>query len=219
MQTTEILLIRHGETDWNTEKRIQGHIDIPLNAKGRRQAAALSTRLEGLSLDAIFSSDLQRARDTAAPVAAHHGLTVQIHEDLRERCYGVMEGLQRQEVALRYPLAYAALDARALDVRYPPGINVAETINEFSARAIGALHRLLNKATHQRIAVVSHGGVLDCIYRHVSNVALGEARAFDILNASINRLLWNGEQFKLVSWGDIEHLSHLGDIVLDEVDK
>lgn len=218
MQTTEVLLIRHGETDWNKENRLQGYLDIPLNAEGQRQAQALSLCLAKIKLDAVFSSDLQRARDTAQPLAAAHGLRLDVHADLRERCYGVMEGLRRSEVAERYPQAFAALDSREPDVRYPPGVNVAETLNEFSARAIGAMRRILTNTEHRRIAIVSHGGLLDCIYRHAESMAMGEKRRFDILNASINRLIWNGVQMKLVDWGDVRHLEHLNATTLDETD-
>lgn len=219
MQTTEILLIRHGETDWNKEKRLQGYLDIPLNEVGKQQAQALSQCLGKLELDAVFSSDLQRARDTAQPLASLHGLSLDVHADLRERCYGVMEGLQRLEIAKRYPQAFAALDARELDVRYPPGVNVAETLNEFSARAMGAMRRILTNTRHRQIAIVSHGGVLDCIYRHAENMSMKEKRRFDIFNASINRLVWNGVQLKMVDWGDVRHLEDFGAIALDEVDR
>ncbi|MDY7546480.1 histidine phosphatase family protein [Glaciimonas sp. CA11.2] len=219
MQTTEILLIRHGETDWNKDKRLQGHLDIALNAEGQRQAQALSACLAELTLDAVFSSDLQRARDTAQPLAAQHGLTLDVHADLRERCYGVMEGLRRPEIAERYPEAFNALNTRELDVRYPPGVNVAETLNEFSERAMGAMQRILGNTSHRRIAIVSHGGFLDCIYRHIENRTMREMRKFDILNASINRLVWTGAQLKLVDWGDVSHLRYLNNIALDEIDR
>ena len=105
---TEILLIRHGETDWNVDKRLQGHIDIALNAEGLRQAAALGAVLADEPLDAVFASDLQRARDTAQAVAAPQALPVQIAPTLRERCYGAFEGLRHVEIAQRYPQDYAA---------------------------------------------------------------------------------------------------------------
>jgi 2,3-bisphosphoglycerate-dependent phosphoglycerate mutase len=216
MQTTEILLIRHGETDWNTEKRLQGHLDIPLNAEGQRQAQALGRCLAELELDAVFSSDLQRARQTAEPLAIAHGLSVQVDTDLRERCYGAMEGLRPPEIAQRFPQAYAALKAREPDVRYPPGVNVAETLNEFATRALGVLQRILANARHSRIAIVSHGGVLDCIYRHAENMPLTQTRDFAVLNAGINRLTWDGEQLRLIAWGDVGHLQ---DVSLDEVDR
>lgn len=219
MQTTEVLLIRHGETDWNKDKRLQGYLDIPLNVEGQRQAQALSLCLATLKLDAVFSSDLQRARDTAQPLAAAHALSLDVHADLRERCYGVMEGLLRSEIAERYPQAFAALETREPDVRYPPGVNVAETLNEFSARAMGAMQRILTNTEHRRIAIVSHGGLLDCIYRHVESITMREKRRFDILNASINRLIWNGVQLKLVDWGDVRHLEHLDAVTLDETDR
>ncbi|MGS0741306.1 histidine phosphatase family protein [Glaciimonas sp. GG7] len=216
MHTTEIFLIRHGETDWNKEKRLQGHLDIALNVEGERQAQALSASLAQTPLDAVFSSDLQRARQTAAPLALANSLTLQIDLGLRERCYGVMEGLRRNEIAERFPLAFAALNTREPDVRYPPGINIAETLNEFSVRAIDAVQRILANTRHRRIAIVSHGGVLDCIYRHANKMTVTQTRTFDILNASINRLTWDGVQLRLIAWGDVAHLQGAA---LDEVDR
>lgn len=216
MQTTEIFLIRHGETDWNKEKRLQGHLDIPLNAEGLLQAQALRDGLADIALDAVFSSDLQRARQTAEPLTMANGLTLQIDSGLRERCFGVMEGMRRPDIAERFPHDFAALNNRELDVRYPAGVNVAETLREFSARAIGALQRIVSDAKHRRVAIVSHGGVLDCFYRHAENIDLRQARDFDIFNASINRFTWNGTQLRLIDWADV---SHLNAISLDEVDR
>ncbi|WP_019139553.1 histidine phosphatase family protein [Noviherbaspirillum massiliense] len=215
---TEILLIRHGETDWNAEKRLQGHLDIPLNAEGRRQAAALGRSLLDEPLDAIFSSDLQRARQTAEAIAAPRGMTVQIDPGLRERCYGGFEGLTYEEIGERYPEAYLAWKARDPDARFPPGQNLAESLREFSQRAVSAIARLASRDGYRKIAIVAHGGVLDCAYRAARGMGFERARDFDIFNASINRLSWNGAALQLMHWGDIAHLAAEAK-VLDEVDK
>jgi len=213
---TEILLIRHGETDWNADKRLQGHIDIGLNAKGQRQAQALGAALAGEPLDAVFASDLQRARDTAQAVAARQALPVQIEPALRERCYGGFEGLRHQEIAQRYPQDYAAWKARDPDVRYPGGEREAETMREFSARAVAAVTGVVALGRYRKIAIVSHGGVLECIYRWATQSGFGHARDFDILNASINRLQWDGQHLHILQWGDVNHLQVSA---LDEVDR
>jgi len=127
---TEILLIRHGETDWNVDKRLQGHIDIGLNAEGRRQVQALGAALAGEGIDAIVSSDLQRARDTAQAVASACGLPLAIDAGLRERCYGAFEGLRHSEVEQRYPDAYRQWKARDPLARYPAGERQAETMRQ-----------------------------------------------------------------------------------------
>ncbi|HXA47189.1 MAG TPA: histidine phosphatase family protein [Burkholderiaceae bacterium] len=213
----EILLIRHGETDWNAERRLQGHLDIELNNEGARQATLLAAALQGEHIDAIYASDLRRARQTAQAFATNRNMTVQIEQDLRERCYGAFEGLRYVEIAERFPQAYESMLARELDVRYPPGVNVAETLREFSARAVGALMHLLKKhPEHKKIAVVTHGGVLDCLNRAARGLDLSLARDFDIPNAAINRFWWNGSKLQMAQWGDVAHLTSLA---LDEVDR
>lgn len=213
---TEILLIRHGETDWNTERRLQGHLDVALNAEGVRQAQALGQALRGEPLDAIFASDLSRARQTAEAIAAGRGMSVQIEPGLRERCYGAFEGLRHEDIRQRYPEAYAAWQARELDARMPAGEQPGETLREFSARAVGALVGLVVARQLRRIAVVSHGGVLECICREARGLEWDKPRDFDIRNASINRLLWNGSSLSVMDWGDIAHLRQEA---LDEVDR
>lgn len=213
---TEILLIRHGETDWNAERRMQGHVDIALNAEGLRQARALGQALRGEALDAVFSSDLLRAYHTAQAIAAGRGMQVQTDPGLRERCYGAFEGLRHEDIRQRYPEAYAAWQAREADARLPDGERAAETLREFSARAVGAVVGLAVAHNLPRIAVVSHGGLLECIYREARGIGWGTPRDFDIRNASINRLRWNGKVLRVVAWGDV---SHLQQEALDEVDR
>jgi probable phosphoglycerate mutase len=150
---TEILLIRHGETDWNAAKRLQGHLDIPLNAEGQRQALALGHALLGEDLDAIISSDLLRARQTAQQIAAPRGMTVQIDADLRERCYGAFEGMLYADIGVRYPEPYAAWKARDIDARFPPGVRIAETLREFSQRSVDAITRLAGQRAYRKIAL------------------------------------------------------------------
>jgi len=204
---TEVFLIRHGETAWNAERRLQGHIDIELNDNGMRQAELLAQALRGEPLDAIFASDLVRARQTAAPLAAALGLSVGVRSDLRERCYGAFEGLRYADIGTQYPEAYAAMQARLTDFRFPTGANVAETLNEFSARSVGAVTQLLRSSSYRKLAIVTHGGVLDCLNRAASGADMSRPRDFDIPNAGINRLQWDGENFRILQWADIGHLN------------
>jgi probable phosphoglycerate mutase len=212
---TEIFLIRHGETDWNTQRRLQGHVDIPLNAEGVRQAAALAQALRNEGLDAVVASDLQRALHTAQAIADVCGLSVQIELGLRERCYGAFEGLNHADIKERYPQDYLAWQTRHLDARFPKGEREAETLREFSARAVGALVRLASASAYRKIAVVTHGGVLECIYRTAKQIGWASPRDFDIRNAGINRLTWDGERLHVVQWSDVAHLN----AALDEIDK
>jgi probable phosphoglycerate mutase len=203
---TEILLIRHGETAWNAERRMQGQIDIPLNEEGQRQAAALARALADEAVDAIMSSDLQRAHSTAQAVAKALGMPVQTDPGLRERCFGAFEGLLYAEIEARYPEAYAQWGARDPHARYPHGERKAETFAEFSQRAVATVSRIADAHRGQRIVIVSHGGVLDCVYRAAHGMPITAPRDFDVLNASINRLSWNGDTLQVLRWSDSSHL-------------
>ncbi|SNT26490.1 probable phosphoglycerate mutase [Noviherbaspirillum humi] len=219
---TEILLIRHGETAWNAESRLQGHIDIPLNEQGRRQADALGLALLDEPLDAVYASDLQRAYHTALAVAQPRGMEVVTDAGLRERCYGGFEGMLYADIGQRYPEAYAAWKARDIDARFPAGEREAETLREFAARALEAIGRLAGRAGQHRIAMVTHGGVLECAYRAAQGKGFEHPRDFDIFNASVNRFLWDGGRLLLLDWGDIRHLQDREapcPVTLDEIDR
>jgi probable phosphoglycerate mutase len=212
----EVVMIRHGETDWNAEKRLQGHLDIELNAEGLRQADMLAQVLQGEQFDAIVCSDLQRARKTAQPLASLLGKTVHIDKAWRERCYGAFEGLRYAEIGERFPDAHKAMQARELDYRYPQGVNTAETLREFYTRSVAALKHALDYPGLRKIAIVTHGGVLDCINRFARGSDLSHPRDFDIPNAAINRLWWKNGELRIAQWADIAHLTSS---VLDEVDR
>lgn len=213
----EILFIRHGETQWNVDKRLQGHLDIGLNREGLRQASALGRKLLNEPLDAIFASDLRRATDTAKAIAMVHGLQVQLEPGLRERCFGAFEGLSHPEIEERYPPAFAAWKRRDLDARYPCGQFNAETLREFAVRVLTCVTRLAESDdTYRKIAIVTHGGVLDTMYRHVHKLPYEHPRDFLVLNASINRLSLDGDEFRILEWADVAHLDKHA---LDEVDN
>ncbi|MBB5392612.1 MULTISPECIES: histidine phosphatase family protein [unclassified Herbaspirillum] len=213
---TEILLIRHGETDWNVDKRLQGHIDIPLNEAGRRQVLALGEVLADEGIDAVFASDLQRARATAQAVADVAGLPVAIDAGLRERCYGAFEGLRHADIEEKYPEAYRVWKAREPDARYPAGEREAETMREFYQRSVNAVRRIVADGKYRKVAIVTHGGVLECLHHWASGTGFAQPRTFDIFNASVNRLHWDGERARIRSWGEIGHLNRE---TLDEVDR
>ncbi|GAA4014038.1 histidine phosphatase family protein [Actimicrobium antarcticum] len=207
MQTTEILLIRHGETDWNAERRLQGFRDIGLNDHGRQQAAALAQALRDDVLDVVIASDLQRAWHTAQTLATPRQLTVITDASLRERCYGAFEGLRYDEIVDHFPVAHAAWMAREIDARFPPGAHPAETLREFSARSVSSVIALAQQHRGKKIAIVTHGGVLDCLYRAARGLGLDTARDFDIMNTGVNRFVWDGTALHVVQWGDVAHLS------------
>ena len=213
---TEILLIRHGETSWNAEHRLQGHLDIALNQTGIEQAALLATALQRDPPQIVIASDLQRARDTARPLAAASSVELLIDSNLRERCFGAFEGLRYDEISTHFPQAYMDWQDRAIDARYPVGINEAETLREFFERAVTSVLGHAQRHAGKKIAIVTHGGVLDCLYRFATGMALEKKRDFEIGNASINWFRWDQGTLQLVRWGDVDHLTSR---VLDDIEQ
>jgi probable phosphoglycerate mutase len=201
-----IILIRHGETAWNAERRLQGHLDIPLNAEGERQARLLAEALAREPIDLLVSSDLQRARQTAQAVADLRGMPLQIDPGLRERCYGGFEGLLYAEIERRFPAEFAAWQARDVDAILPSGKNCAETFRAFYARSTDAILALARAHAGQTLALVAHGGVLECAYRMACGLPLETPRDFKVYNASINRFRYEGGRLTLQSWGEVAHL-------------
>lgn len=212
--TTTIVLIRHGETAWNAERRLQGHIDIALNDEGLRQAQALGAALADQRFDAILSSDLQRAHQTARALAQGRAMPVQTDPALRERCFGGFEGLLYAEIEQRFPREFAAWQARDIDGVMPSGVRVAETFRQFYHRCTNAIIGLAQRHPGQSLALVAHGGVLECAYRAALGLSLETPRDFPVLNASINRFSVTDGRLALVSWGDVAHLQRS---VLDEL--
>jgi len=205
-------VIRHGETAWNRERRLQGQLDIPLNDTGRAQASALAEALAGEPIDAVYSSDLGRAMQTAAPLAETLGLQVRPERRLRERCYGDLEGMTYAEVAEKRPEDFARWQARVPDYAPPEG----ESLREFHDRAVEVALYLSRRHPGERIALVAHGGVLDCLYREAAGMTLEAPREHELLNASVNRLRCDTAHLTLLQWADVSHLEALA---LDEVDR
>lgn len=199
---TRIVAIRHGETDWNVGTRIQGQLDIPLNAAGRRQAARLGRALADEGLTRIYSSDLQRARQTAEALSAATGLPVHEEPGLRERAFGTFEGQTWAEIEQRWPAESERWRRRDPDFG-PPG---GETLVRFYERCIAAATRLAQAHPGEVVALVAHGGVLDCLYRAAGRLALHAPRTWQLGNASVNRLLHTEGGFTLVGWADTTHL-------------
>lgn len=204
-RATHIIAIRHGETDWNVQQRLQGHIDIDLNALGRQQAQRLVVGLEGERLAAVYASDLRRARDTAAPFALAHGLPVVPDARLRERAFGDFEGHTYADVERLWPAGAAAWRRRDPEFR-PPG---GESLPQFQARCVATVQALAAAHPGQVIAIVAHGGVLDALYRAACRTGAQAPRTWALSNASINRLLLADEGLMLVGWNDCRHLEGL----------
>jgi len=206
---TRVLAVRHGETAWNVENRIQGQLDVPLNDRGRWQAQRLAQAMSGEALDAIYTSDLLRTVETAAPTVRGRAVGHVTDSGLRERGFGVFEGMTFTEIEQRWPEQSARWRRR--DPEF--GAEGGETLAEFYARSIAATSRLAAAHPGQTIMIVTHGGVLDCLYRAASRIALDAPRSWQLGNTSINRLLHTPQGFTLIGWSDDHHLE---DAPLDE---
>jgi probable phosphoglycerate mutase len=202
MEPTRILALRHGETAWNREQRIQGQRDVPLNAAGRWQADRLAEALADEPIAAIYSSDLQRAFETAQALARTTAAPLATDPALRERGFGRFEGETFADVAANWPDDAARWRRREPD--FAPG--GGEPLELFYARCVRAAGVLAARHRGQLVALVAHGGVLDCLYRAATGVDLQAPRSWQLGNATINRLLWHGEGFVLVGWNDAGHL-------------
>ncbi len=203
--TVRICFVRHGETDWNAEKRIQGQIDIGLNETGRAQAMAAACGLAHHKFSAIHASDLLRAQETAQSAAARLGLEVRFAAGLRERHYGIFQGLTAAEGAQKYPEAHARYARRDPDYAFETG----ESLAAFSARVIAAVDDLARHHAGQSVLAVTHGGVLDIIYRRATGRGLEAARDFTIPNAALNWFDIDAGGWRLVKWADRHHLERV----------
>jgi probable phosphoglycerate mutase len=208
-ESTLVLLVRHGETDWNVDARIQGHTDIGLNARGRAQAAAAARALREVRIDAVYSSDLLRARETAAAIAAEHRLPLRLDAELRERAFGAFEGSSFAELEPLHPEACARWRQRDPEFAAPGG---GERLDTFYSRVSAAVLRIGAAHSGQTLALVSHGGALDCLHRCATGQALDAPRTWELRNAAIHRVLVSDGRMTLVGWNDDAHL----DAVLDE---
>jgi probable phosphoglycerate mutase len=170
MASTTILLARHGETDWNAVGRWQGHTDRALTERGRRQAIELAERLADVELDAVYSSDLLRAVETAEPVAKRLGLPLQTLPELREVDVGTWAGLTRDEVAERFPDGFRRWS------EWQTGLEEGETYDEMGERVVGAILRLASEHPGERILVVSHGGAIRALHAAAAGIDIATFR-------------------------------------------
>ena len=214
MGATRIIAIRHGETDWNTDARIQGHTDIGLNIRGRWQAQRLAEALADEHIHHIYTSDLQRAHTTAQTIASISANSVQrplqTHCGLRERAFGQFEGSTFEQIAAQWPEAAQRWTQRDPHFAPPEG----EALQDFYQRIQDTLNALSRQHLGEQIAVVAHGGVMDVLYRLATQQNLSSPRTWELGNTAINRLLWTPESLTIVGWSDTRHLD---DLTLDEI--
>ncbi|HEX4985234.1 MAG TPA: histidine phosphatase family protein [Burkholderiales bacterium] len=210
MSVTTLVMIRHGETDWNVQARIQGHLDVPLNTLGQSQARALGARLRSMQLDAVYSSDLSRALQTAWPGFDDAETRIVREPRLRERHLGVLQGLTGEEAPVSQPDAWRAFKSREAAMPLEGG----ESLGDFSARILGFLREAVQRHAGRRILCVTHGGALDVAYRHATGMPLQAPRDFPIYNASVNILVHDGGRLRVEHWGDVSHLP--AELTLDD---
>lgn len=200
---TELILLRHGETEWNSDNRLQGHRDSALSRQGLRQADALAARLASVAFCALYSSDLGRALETARRIAARTGHAVVPDARLRERGLGILEGLTREEARERHPEVFASYSEGPPDYVVPEGESTAQRLRH----ALECLEELGARHRGERLVVVTHGGVLSLLLRHCLGIPPSTPRAFSVLNAGWNQFDDHGGTLRLVTWGDVTHLN------------
>jgi len=202
---TDFIFIRHGETDWNRQQRFQGQIDIALNELGHTQAQRLGERLAGEPTDHLISSDLQRAQQTAAPLAAAWQTAPTLMPGLREQCFGVLEGLDVPTIKARHPDLWTQWLEHRADFALPGG----ESLRQFHTRVVDAVKALADAHPGRRVTVVTHGGVLDMLWRTAHGLPLDGLRRCDIPNTGLNHLRWRQGTLDIVRWADASHLDGL----------
>ena len=206
MVATRIIAIRHGETDWNAETRIQGHKDIALNARGQWQARQVARALADEAIARIYSSDLVRAHATAQAIAQKNqnesARTVHMHTGLRERGFGLFEGHTYAAIEAQWPEDSRRWRQREPDFAPPGGESpvqvlerVGQTVTQLAAAHLG-----------EQIVLVAHGGVMDMLYRLATRQTVNAPRSWELGNTAINRLLWTPDGLTLVGWSDTRHL-------------
>jgi probable phosphoglycerate mutase len=207
------VVIRHGETEWNKLGRQQGHLDSPLTALGRRQAAAAAAGLKHYRFDYFYTSDLGRAVETAAIISAIIGMRYETDGSLRERHLGVLQGLTMPEFAEQYPEEAVRFRAADPDYRLPGG----ESVRDRYERNTAGLEALADQHPGSTVLVVAHGGVLMSFMHKALGLSLAARRTFSLRNAAVNvfsiadNMLW-----RLEAWGETGHLRAAGLSSLDD---
>jgi probable phosphoglycerate mutase len=203
---TELILIRHGETSWNRERRMQGQLDTPLSELGVAQARATGTRLANHAFSALYSSDLKRAYDTASAIARATGKPIIAERALRERAFGIFEGLTAAEIETKYPRENARFAARDPEFVVPGG----ESARGFYERAVACMEHIAARHPGECVVVVTHGLVLDSMYRAARGMPIEPRREAPLYNASLNTYRREPAGWVEVSWGDVTHLAGVG---------
>jgi len=204
-----LLAIRHGETVLNIEQRYQGHSDSPLTETGRNQVSALGRRMAKMEFDTLISSDLGRTQETASIIAGYTGHAVETDSRLRERNYGVLEGLTVPEIKARHSEVLKQLDANDPDYIIPEG----ESHRQHYERNLAVIEELQSGRSSPKVAMVVHGGVLDSLFRYVACLPLDQPRCFITANASLTTMthgiFYGTVRWVIETWCDTAHLEDI----------
>ena len=206
MDRTRVVIVRHGQTQWNIRQVRQGHLDSPLTDKGIAQAKALGQRLAREKFSALYSSDLGRAVQTAETIAAVTGHSIVTDARLRERNLGIFQGLNGDEIKEKFPEQYRW--HRTLDPDYV--IPAGESVKQQIERNVICLSEIAEKHFGQTVVVVTHGGVLSGLFRHTFSLPFSAPRRFEFMNASLNVFNYEQGSWFLQTWGDVSHLGVVG---------
>jgi len=209
MSSTRLCLVRHGETAWNAEGRVQGQTDVPLNEVGHEQARAVARALAGERFAALYTSDLTRVRQTARPAAERLGLVPRAEPRLRERHYGMFETLTYREAKERFPVDYARFRERDPEFDFAGG----ERLSAFNERVLACVAAIAALHAGGAVLVFTHGGVLEMVYRRAAGMPLSTARDFEIPNAALNWVEIGPDAWRVSAWAQRDHL----EAALDEL--
>ncbi len=203
MTTTRIILIRHGETLWNKERREMGQLDSPLSEMGHKQAAAIAHRLMQNRFSALYSSDLGRAMQTATYIAQICQKEIIAETDLRERNMGIFQGYTRQEMQEKFPKEWQAYQSEnKFDYVIPQGESQRQRLN----RSIRIMNTLAERHPAETIVAISHGGILRGFFEYVLGLPPGNERRFRRNNCTYNSFIKTQNAWQLETWGDHSHL-------------
>ncbi len=203
---TTVILIRHGETEWNLSGRYQGHADSPLTQRGLAQARAVAMALDGMSFDAFYSSDLGRAKRTATVIADRMGKRFLIDSRLREQHYGLLQGYNQKRAKEVDPGFFDSLHSGNADY-IPVG---GESRRQRHNRAIEALEDLVSRHPGGTVLVVTHGGVVDSLFRETLGIPHETPRQYSLYNAALNTFSCFEGNWTLKLWGEVGHLDGAG---------
>jgi broad specificity phosphatase PhoE len=202
-EQTRLILVRHGQTEWNRVRRVQGHTDTSLDKVGRAQAERVARRLEVEGIAAVYASDLKRAQETAQRIAAKRGLTVQTSPLFREAHYGLWEGMTVAEIEAQYPEAYRRWREDSLRNRAPEG----ETLEELQQRALAGAAEILHAHGGGPVVIVAHGGSIRSLICGLLEWPLASHRQLRLDNASISRIDFGPYGPTLTAFNDTCHLA------------